>query len=64
MTNWHITNKNSGERMGYYDGVCTEAALDAMARDAGYIDYRDSCETVGDDPRGWRDQWDVEPVAE
>lgn len=42
MTKYQIGNKQ-GADLGIYEGDTPDAALDAMARDAGYADYRDAC---------------------
>ena len=39
MTRYRISNRNSGIVLGIYAGETVAAALDAMARDAGYRDY-------------------------
>ena len=41
MTSYSIANKTSGAILGVYQGDDAAAALDAMADDAGYEDYRD-----------------------
>jgi FKBP-type peptidyl-prolyl cis-trans isomerase 2 len=45
MSVYIITNTVSGHTLGEYEGETPEAALDAMAREAGYTDYAD-LETV------------------
>lgn len=49
MARWNISNTTSGLELGVYEGVTREEALDAMARDAGYESFADSCKTCGDD---------------
>ncbi len=39
MTNYKITNRRTGLDLGTYAATSPDAALDAMARDAGYDDY-------------------------
>jgi hypothetical protein len=40
---FEIANTHSGLVLGVYEGETADDALDAMARDAGYQDYRDAC---------------------
>jgi hypothetical protein len=44
MTTWQITNTRSGIVFGEYEGDTPEAALEALAQDAGYSDYAEMCE--------------------
>lgn len=46
MRYWKITNRFSGLVLGIYGGEDEHAALDTMARDAGYADHAASCEVV------------------
>ena len=47
MTIYAITNQTSGHFFGYYEADNEAAALDKLARDAGYSDYDEACDTVG-----------------
>ena len=47
MTRYNICNHYSGEDLGTYEAENENAALDAMARDAGYEDYAEVVETCG-----------------
>ncbi len=46
---YQLTNKNSGLDLGIYEAANEAAALDAMAVDAGYKDFAESCKAVGTD---------------
>lgn len=48
-----VVAKSSGARLGVYSGESPESALNSMARDAGYRDYKDACEVSGEDPDGY-----------
>lgn len=50
MPRYRISNPTSGLVLGEYDATDPAAALDALARDAGYDSYRAACEVTGDDP--------------
>ena len=43
----YLIESSAGVTLGYYKGIDTLDALDAMARDAGYTDYAESVEAVG-----------------
>lgn len=44
MNSYRITNTISGLVLGVYEAEDEMAALDAMARDAGFRDYAEACE--------------------
>jgi len=46
MTKYTIENTASGVVLGTYEAESAKAALDAMARDAGYADYAACCADV------------------
>lgn len=52
MTTWTITS-SAGAELGTYEGDTAEAALDAMARDAGYKSHADACEVTGSGTDDW-----------
>lgn len=60
MPTFTITNTTSGVIVGDYEGQTADAALDAMAVDAGYADYADLLARV---PGATRDELDVSPTA-
>jgi hypothetical protein len=41
----------NGYDFGTYEGATAEDARNAYAKDAGYKDYADLCETIGTDPK-------------
>lgn len=47
---YRIENTASGIELGTYDADSPEAALDAMARDAGYRDYAEAESTAPSKP--------------
>jgi hypothetical protein len=51
ILSYTISNAISGMVLGVYEGTSRDDALDTMARDAGYEDYFDACESGfdGDD---------------
>jgi len=46
MNTYEISNSTSGIIIGTYEGETAEAALEAMARDAGYTSYAECCADV------------------
>ena len=46
MTTYRIENTASGIILGDYEADSKHAALDAMARDAGYADYAEAQEVA------------------
>ena len=47
MATFRISNPVSGLDLGTYEARDAADALDVMAREAGYDDWRDSCEALG-----------------
>lgn len=47
MAQWRVHNPTTWHEFGVYEGANEQDALDAMARDAGYADFADACETAG-----------------
>jgi hypothetical protein len=51
ILSYTISNAISGMVLGIYEGTSRDDALDTLARDAGYADFFDACESGfgGDD---------------
>jgi len=51
ILSYTISNSVSGHCFGVYEGTSRDDALDALARDAGYADFFNACESSfdGDD---------------
>ena len=49
MQKYLIENFVSGVVLGEYEGITPAAALDAMAREAGYQDHADALAVIGGD---------------
>jgi hypothetical protein len=49
MPKFEISNIVSAVTLGIYEGADESEALDAMARDAGYSDYRNLCSITDPD---------------
>lgn len=47
MSQYEISNRNSGHILGTYTGETLEEALTAAAQDAGYRDHAHACEVTG-----------------
>jgi len=61
MRYWKIWNTASGLFLGVFEAEDVDGALDAMARDAGYLDYDNMSEVVGPD---YEDELRVEEVED
>jgi len=48
ILSYTISNAISGMVLGVYEGTSKDDALDTLARDAGYEDYFDACESGED----------------
>jgi hypothetical protein len=48
MSTFRIHSRASGLHLGTYEADSREAALDALARDAGYSDHAAACKACGD----------------
>lgn len=46
-TMYQIHNIDTGEDLGAYSGATPRDAIEALAREAGYRDYAEACETMG-----------------
>ncbi len=44
---------SQGIDFGTFEATDARAALDVMARDAGYASHVDACETTGEDATSW-----------
>jgi hypothetical protein len=49
VSTYRIHSRASGLHLGTYEADSTEAALDALARDAGYTDHAAACDATGGD---------------
>ena len=49
---YHIVS-SAGVMFGCYEGDSPRAALDALAREAGYADHAEACQVAGEDPNDW-----------
>jgi hypothetical protein len=45
ILSYTISNAVSGHCLGVYEGTSRDDALDTLARDAGYADYFDACDS-------------------
>jgi hypothetical protein len=48
ILSYTISNAISGHCFGIYEGTSKDDALDTLARDAGYADFFDACESGED----------------
>ena len=48
ILSYTISNRTSGVVLGVYQGTSKDDAIDSLARDAGYADFFDACESGED----------------
>lgn len=47
MNTYEICNKNSGHSFGFFQAGSEKEALERLARQAGYVSYKEACSIVG-----------------